>query len=77
MVTAFETSVDLLARSEGREERTGKDKGEKIKALLNECGEFMSSEEEMRWGRQLMSIYIKDIEGNHDGAAQGEGGGGL
>ncbi len=77
MVTAFETSVDLLARSEERKERTGKDKGEKIKALLNECGEFMSSEEEMRWGRQLMSIYIKDIEGKHDGAAQGEGGGGL
>ena len=77
MVTAFETSVDLLARSEERKERTGKDKGEKIKALLNECGAYMTSEEKMRWGRQLMSIYIKDIEGNHDGAAQGEGGGGL
>jgi len=77
MVAAFETSVDLLARSEERKERTGKDKGEKIKALLNECGAYMTSEEKMRWGRQLMSIYIKDIEGNHDGAAQGEGGGGL
>ena len=77
MVTAFETSVDLLARSEERKERTGKDKGEKIKALLNECGAYMTSEGKMRWGRQLMSIYIKDIEGNHDGAAQGEGGGGL
>ena len=40
MVTAFETFVDLLARSEERKERTRKDKGEKIKALLNECGEF-------------------------------------
>jgi hypothetical protein len=78
MVTAFETFVDLLAHSEERKERTGQDQGEKIKALLNECGEFMPSEEKMNWGRQLMSIHIKDVEGNHDdGAAQGEGGGGL
>jgi hypothetical protein len=68
----------VLARSEERKERTRKDKGEKIKALLNECGEVMTSEEKMIWGRQLMSINIKDVEGNHDdGAAQGEGGGGL
>jgi hypothetical protein len=45
MVTAFETSVYLLARSGEKKERPGKDKGEKIKALLNECGEFMTSEE--------------------------------
>jgi hypothetical protein len=63
MLTAFETSVDLLARSEERKERAGKDNGEKIKALLNECGEFMTLEEKMNWGRQLMSIYIKDVEG--------------
>ncbi len=73
-----------MARSEERKERTGKDKGEKIKAAVwsvhdsvNECGAYMTSEEKMRWGRQLMSIYMKDIEGNHDGAAQGEGSGGL
>ncbi len=68
-----------MARSGERKERTGKDKGEKIKDLLNECEEFMTSEEKMNRGRQLMSIYIKDAEGNHDnnGAAQGEGGGGL
>ena len=50
MVTAFETSVDLLPRSEERKERTGKDKGEKLKALLNACGAYMTSEEKMRWG---------------------------
>jgi hypothetical protein len=49
MVTAFETFVDLLpvARSEERKERTRKDKGEKIKALaalLNDCGEFMTTD---------------------------------
>ena len=38
----------------------------------------MTSEEKMKWGRELMSIYIKDIHGNHDdGAAQGDGAGGL
>ena len=54
---------------EGVHGKTGKDKGEKIKALLNECGEFMTPDKKMKWGRQLMSMYIKDIEGNHDGAA--------
>ena len=54
---------------EGIHGKTGKDKGEKIKALLNECGEFMTPDKKMKWGRQLMSMYIKDIEGNHDGAA--------
>jgi hypothetical protein len=48
---------------------------ERIRAMLNECGEYMSSEEKTLWGRRLMSMFIKDIQGN--GATQGEGGSGV
>jgi hypothetical protein len=73
MVTAFEASVDLLARSEERKDKNVE--MERIRAMLNECGQYMSSEEKTHWGRRLMSLYLKDIQGN--GAAQGEGGSGV
>ena len=48
MVTAFETSVELLALSQERNEMTGNDKGGKIKVLLDGCGQFMTAEEKMK-----------------------------
>ena len=77
MLVAFESSVELLALSEERKEMSGKDKGGKIKALLDECGPFMTPEEKMKWGREHISVYIKDIEDTHHGAAQSDGGGGM
>ena len=79
MVTAFETYVELLARSEEKKARS-KEKGkiaerEMIKAMLNECGERMTPEEKKSWSRKLMAMYVKNIQSN--GASQGEGGGGL
>jgi hypothetical protein len=73
MVTAFETSVGLLARSEEKKEQIVE--REMIKAMLNECGECMTPEEKKHWSRKLMTMYVKDIQRN--GASQGEGGGGL
>ena len=55
MVVAFESSVELLALSEERKEMSGKDKGGKIKALLDECGPFMKPQEKMKWGRDSIS----------------------
>ena len=79
MVTAFETSVELLARSAEKkarsEEKEKNAEREMIKAMLNECGERMTPEEKKRWSRKLMAMYVKDIQSN--GASQGEGGGGL
>ena len=75
MVIALETSVDLLARSEEKKERTGKDQGSAERVPVWRVHDFRGEDE---MGPPLMSIYIKEIEGNHDdGAAQGEGGGGL
>ena len=79
MVTAFESSVALLARSEEKKARSEEKEKiaerEMIKAMLNECGERMTPEEKKRWSRKLMAMYVKNIQSN--GASQGEGGGGL
>jgi hypothetical protein len=78
MVTAFETSVEMLARSEKKacsEEKEKIAEREMIKAMLNECGERMTPEEKKHWSRKLMAMYVKNIQSN--GASQGEGGGGL
>ena len=73
MVTAFENSVDLLARSEERKEKNLE--REMIKAMLKECAEGMTSEEKTHCSRKLMSMYVKDIQSH--GAPQGEGSGGM
>jgi hypothetical protein len=44
-----------------RKEMTGKDRGGGVKALVDECGQFMTAEEKMKWGRELMRFTSRTL----------------